>query len=98
MVRPRTTKPQNVKKCARPGAFHLSSLLLAEDLDDLVLEALLDVVGAALGRLAGADQPDQPGDAPAGDRDGDDEHREGEDDAHQPGLVCAKSTNQFWPM
>ncbi len=53
---------------------------LAEDLLDLVAQPLLDVVGAPLRRPAGADQLDQPGDAPPGDRHGDQQHRQGEHD------------------
>ena len=41
------TKPQNVKKCAMPGRGPLQQPALAEDLDDLVLDPLLDAVGAA---------------------------------------------------
>ena len=35
---PRMMNAQNTKKCAAPGIDHLSSLLLAEDLDHLALQ------------------------------------------------------------
>ena len=82
IVSPRTRKPQNDERVRQAGDRPLEQPALTDDLGDLGLEHRAGVDVPAQRRLAAADQPPQPVQAPPGDGQRDDGDEEADEEAH----------------